>query len=106
MKPEKNDATVLLRLPAELKAALTREALANGRRITAEINTRLANSLREPPGRLQGPVHHYPGAARSKVVHLAQDGAGQELTDLERAMLAVFSRLEPEKQLALLSLFK
>lgn len=106
MNPEKNDATVLLRLPAELKAALTRQALASGRRITAEINIRLVNSLRETQGRAQGPVHHYPGSARANVVHLAEDRRAGDLTELQQAMLAVFDRLEPEKQLALLSLFK
>jgi hypothetical protein len=44
-KPLKNDASVLLRLPSELKTRLLREAAMNGRRITAEINLRLSASL-------------------------------------------------------------
>ncbi len=45
-----NNSALLLRLPEELKAALQKQAFANGRRITAEINTRLRESLKPTPG--------------------------------------------------------
>jgi Arc-like DNA binding dprotein len=118
--PTKNDATLLVRLPAELKEALTREALRNGRRITSEINIRLANSLKtdqEPSVVLdEARRTHYPGAARSNAAKIAGEARPEfavvgtakmgGLTEMEKAVLEVFRRLPPEKQLALLSLFK
>lgn len=102
-KPNENDAALLLRLPADLKAELQREADLSGRRITAEVNFRLRESLKKrgslgtfDGGRDQRAVHEEPGEYPSKV----------ETTSTERAMLQVFRSLPPEKQLALLSLFK
>lgn len=106
---DKNDATILLRLPADLKAMLMREAAANGRRITAEVNIRLKESLDRTgvqPGAVPGLIpKSYRERPKSTAVHTEEAGA-EDLTDMERAVLAVFRRLPPEKQLALLSLFK
>lgn len=40
------------------------------------------------------------------VLHINEKGPGEALSELDRAMLRVFHGLPPEKQLALLSLFK
>jgi hypothetical protein len=107
---DKNDATILLRLPADLKAMLMREAAANGRRITAEVNIRLKESLERTgvqPSSVPGWIpKNYRERSKATVAHTEEPGAESELTDMDRAVLAVFRRLSPEKQLALLSLFK
>jgi hypothetical protein len=106
---DKNDATILLRLPADLKAMLVREAAANGRRITAEVNIRLKESLDHSgvhPGAVAGFIpKNYRERSKATVAHTEEPGA-EVLSDMERAVLAVFRGLPPEKQLALLSLFK
>ena len=105
-KPDKNDAALLLRLPQELKASLQRQANINGRRITAEINIRLRDSLNPPaPGIAPTPPRYSLDHPSSGGV-LKQQSPPYALTDIDRAMLSVFHRLPPEKQLALLSLFK
>lgn len=105
-KLDKNDASILLRLPEELKAALQRQAYSNGRRITAEINIRLRDSLKpQATGIAPLPVSYT--AAHTPIVHPANDnGPANTLTDIDRAMLTIFHQLPPEKQLALLSLFR
>ncbi len=109
MNQDKNDATILLRLPADLKAMLMREAAANGRRITAEVNIRLKESLDRSgvqPGTVPGLIpKSYRERPKSAVVH-TNEAEPDGLTDMDHAVLAVFRRLPPEKQLALLSLFK
>lgn len=97
MTPEKNDATVMLRLPSDLKAALQREALRNGRRITAEINMRLSASLEQVLvlsntfGRAVGAQEPLPS---------------YEVDKLEQRVLELYRRLSPSKQSALLELLK
>ena len=83
-----------VRMPEELKGALAREAKIHGRSLNSEIVHRLKASLgeAEPAG------HAYT---------LQQDrrqGYDDSITDAERRLLVVFRALEPEKQLALLSL--
>lgn len=107
MTPEKNDDTVLLRLPAKLKAALLTEAAKNGRRITAEINIRLTDSFN--PGTTQNAgakITTYPKAPAVKALTTGEPGSDAALSDLDIAMLKVFHSLPVDKQLALLSLFK
>lgn len=94
MTPEKNDATVLVRLPSDLKHALQREAYVNGRRITAEINIRLANSLKEA-GAIARPIE--PLTAR-------EPSPTHRAVEMEEQLLRAFRKLSPEKQLALLAL--
>ena len=83
-----------LRLPPELRQALEREADIHNRSLTAEIIERLKRSLE--------PQH----AGRRGTHAAAPEGVYEPASDVERAMVAVFRRLPPEKQLALLSLFK
>lgn len=84
-----------VRLSPEIRHALAREASINGRSLHGEIVHRLKNSvLQEQP--TEGGGVREPRAAY-----------GQEaLTDGDRAMLTIFKRMSPEKQLALLSLLK
>jgi hypothetical protein len=82
----------ILRLPEELNAALKKQAELNGRSVNAEIVYRLQQSL---SGRGRD-------ASRARQSSAEYDALG----DLERAMLQVFRRMGPEKQLALISLFK
>lgn len=83
-----------LRLPPELKQALEREAKANHRSLNAEVVSRIKMSIE--------------GTAPPQQRAASPDSPpyGELLTDGERAMLAVFRQLTPERQLALLSLFK
>lgn len=97
---------VLVRMTNELKAQLQREAALHGRSLTGEINTRLKDSLKPPaPGIAPAPLSYSLDHPSSGGI-LKQQSPAHALTDIDRAMLSVFHRLPPEKQLALLSLFK
>ncbi len=86
-----------VRMPDELKEALQREAKINGRSLNQEIVARLRSSLEQP---VRVPTNGY-------TVHQGgQQGYSEGMSDAERQMVAVFRRMPPEKQLALLSLFK
>jgi len=94
----------------DLKGRLQREAFINGRKLTGEINQRLEASLKT---QLSGPdvapvsPGSYAAPNTPTVLHTASDtGPAGALTGTDQAMLEVFRRLPPEKQLALLSLFK
>lgn len=95
-----NDATLMLRLPSELKAELMRAAAINKRKVTTEVIERLQNS-RMPPKLV------YSATPREGAAHHANDnGPAHALSGIDQAMLEVFRRMPPEKQLALLSLFR
>lgn len=81
-------------MPAALKERLEREADINRRSVNSEIVNRLEESVNAEVGDAAPRKLKEPEAIYSR------------LTDAERAMLAVFKTLPPEKQLALLSLFK
>lgn len=83
-----------VRLSPELRHQLAREAAINGRSLHAEILHRLRQSL-DPDGA---------AAAANRVGE--PRAAYAEHSDSERALLTLFKRLSPEKQLALLSLLK
>jgi hypothetical protein len=83
-----------VRLSPELRHALAREAAINGRSLHGEIVQRLRNSLAPDAG---SAGRHEAGESRP---------AYAELADGERALLTIFRKMSPEKQLALLSLFK
>ena len=101
---ETNNATLMIRLPSELKAELMKVAALNGRRITTEINLRLRNSLNTPePGIAPGP-HSYPKQPMATVMHTNDPSHAN--TALDQAMLKVFHALPVEKQLSLLTLLK
>lgn len=104
MNTEANDATLMIRLPSELKADLMRQAAINGRRITTEINMRLRDSLK-PQAPPAGPMLYAVGATPSagRVEEKPRDLRNSEL---EEAILAVIRGMPPEKQLAFLTLFK
>jgi hypothetical protein len=102
-----------VRLSPELRAGLLREAAINNRTLHGEIVLRLVNSLeggqtlpdsyatRATATVLHtttGPTHHSTSAQEKSPV--------DSLSEIDRAMLGVFRRLPPEKQLALLSLFR
>lgn len=87
-----------LRMPVELKELLTREAKINGRSLNSEIVERLKKSLEESPPATQN-------SYTKKQLNDAPDST-QGITDIERQLLTIFRRLEPTRQLALLSLFK
>lgn len=84
-----------LRLPPEVKQVLEREAEANHRSLNAEVVSRIKMTLEGPLPRAA------PTAREANPVSY-----GEMLSDTERAMLAVFRGMSPERQLALLSLFK
>lgn len=85
----------VLRLPDALRDFIQREANVNGRSVNSEIIHRLEES-RHPVSLPGGRYAAHEPTARAE----------PQLIDAERAMLAVFRRFSPEKQLALLSLFK
>lgn len=93
----------LLALPDDIRQSLEKVSIANGRSLTAEINIRLRDSLR-----LYIPDLVVEEGGNTTIVEMkkAPYRASVETTETERAMLAVFRSLPPEKQLALLSLFK
>lgn len=81
-----------VRLPTELRNALTRAASANTRTLSSEIVKRLTDSVREDlPGSLT-----VPAVAANGETHTAQ----------EARLLKLFRRMDPERQLALLTLLK
>ncbi len=86
----------LLRLPEEMRATLQREASLNGRSVNTEILGRLQHTLDQ---------QHQVRSRGYRAADPAEDEFALR-NDLERAMLGVFRKLQPEKQLALLSLFK
>ena len=93
-------SNVLVRMENTLKSSLQHQALAHGRTLTKEINIRLLASL-APTAPGIAPRAPAPSAPPPN-----DNGPAPVLTDHDRAMLDVFRSLPPEKQLALLSLFK
>lgn len=110
MKEEKYKARdvqpTALRLHPEVRGELVRLALRNGRSLSKEIAVRLQASLEQekapPPAPLALRRENQTGVDTNGGAYSVQ----VETTETERAMLAVFRSLPPEKQLALLSLFK
>lgn len=85
----------LLRLPLELRDRLQREANLNNRSVNTEILYRIQTSLDQQERILK------------KQLKAAEPGTPYTIaTDTERTILAIFRKLPPEKQLALISLFK
>ncbi|OGA47096.1 MAG: hypothetical protein A3F74_21280 [Betaproteobacteria bacterium RIFCSPLOWO2_12_FULL_62_58] len=88
-----------LRMPPELRESLKREAKLNGRSLNAEVVARLRTST-------DAPDPNDPPRRGSGSRAIVEPRSARALTDAERAMLAVFRKLSPERQLALLSLFE
>lgn len=110
-------APVLVRMPIEQKDALLRAAKAHDRTLTGEINSRLRDTLALTPAslplRLAQAIdlgRRLPASYTTPNVSVTypanEQSPADALTDIDRAMLAVFRALPPEKQLALLSLFR
>jgi hypothetical protein len=93
-------------MPEDVRVAIERAAFVNGRTVTAEINLRLKSTLLAEWGEVPANGNTY-APSPPTVLHTGSgsDTAGA-LTVTDKAMLEVFRRLPPEKQLALLSLFK
>ncbi len=92
-----------VRLDPALKAYFVRQAQINSRSLHAELVRRLEESKRRDDG-----------SVTTRGGHKVSDGSPDliggwpplALTESERALLAQFKKLSPEKQLALLSLLK
>lgn len=97
-------------MPDDVRAAIERAAFVSGRTLTAEINMRLEASLRaeaETQTQTAKPLASYTAPNTPTVLHTANDkGPASTLSGTDQAMLDVFRALPPEKQLALLSLFR
>jgi hypothetical protein len=83
-----------VRMQPELKDALTAAARKNGRSLNAEVVTRLELSFQQPI---------VPGVAQEAAPYAVPSPV---LTQCQEMMLDTFDRLPPEKQLALISLFR
>ena len=86
-------------MPDELRTSIERAAFSNGRTVTKEINIRLEHSLEQAKAPGIAPVPH-------KVEQERAPYGNGTISELDKAMLAVFRAMPVEKQLALLSLFK
>lgn len=93
-----NDASLLIRLPSELKAELMRAAAINGQKVNTEVVERLQKSRQATPD--------YSAAHTPTLLHTNEKGPGSSLSGTDQAMLDIFRKLPIEKQLALLSLFR
>lgn len=98
-RPKKEEGTrardiapIGIRLPQEVRDGLVREAAINGRSLNQEVLIRLRDSLQGTP-----PQKH------SASVLIAQEPG---MTDLTRMLLGAIEKLDPQKQLALLTLLK
>ena len=88
-----------LRLHPDTRAELVRLAFINGRSLSKEIAVRLEASLKEnKTGDTASPAY--------KLTTTNDEGPASAISGTDQAMLEVFRRLPPEKQLALLSLFR
>lgn len=95
---------LLLRLPADLKAALQREATLQGRKLTQEVVMRLKESLKPQTPPEAAP--HYSLGTAARATRTQEPTRELRNSELEEAILTVIRGMPPEKQLAFLSLFK
>lgn len=87
----------VLRLHPDIRAELVRIAYINKRSLSREIAIRLEESLKtHRTGEGHPPAYTRPNEKGPAVV----------MSDADQAMLEIFRKLPPEKQLALLSLFR
>lgn len=100
----------VVRLHPELREQLQQLAQAHGLSLSKEISQRLERSLELERFQKDHPQHVPPsyGGPGPQAPRVAREWQDVEppISDTDRAMLDVFRRLPPEKQLALLSLFK
>lgn len=88
--------SIHVRMPDELKQALEKEAKINGRSLNSEVVNRLEKSLDKLALMAGHRINEPTGSEYQSPV----------LTDAERQLLRIFQGMVPEKQLALISLFK
>jgi hypothetical protein len=93
----------VLRIDPALRHRLMRDAIAHGRSLNKEIELLLKAAIEQIDGAGYSTSQPTPPyvAREPEVV-----SGGRELSALQLSMLELFDRLPPEKQLALLSLFK
>lgn len=100
----------VVRLRPELRAELQRLAYVSGRSLSKEIARRLeASLLLPPPGKSTATAQASTTYASQPVQALTTDDRPKEsntLNDHDRAVLALFRQLPPEKQLSLLTLLR
>lgn len=100
----------VLRLHPDLRDELMRLAAFNGRSLTKEISARLQVSLAAKGPTLQGILAKEAFGDNTPTPPLTAEepraSYGNQLSDIDKAILAVVRAMPPEKQLALLSLFK
>lgn len=95
----------LLNLPEDLRHDLERSAFAHDRNLTAEITRRLRESYAlEKSGVKPLPDSYTAPPAPALVAN--DNGPANAINGTDQAMLQIFRAMSPEKQLALLSLFK
>lgn len=98
---------VLVRMTNDLKQELQRQAAINGRTLTGEINDRLRQTLGMLDATSDKKKPAKPtGEGGLKVGEHVNEWGGVSHTETERVLLALYKRLSPEKQLAVLSLLK
>ena len=99
---------VLVRMTNSMKLELTKCAKSKGTSLTAEITDRLRTSLSAHGHTLQAILARETSPAAGIApapINTKHPDPAYTLSDIDRAMLAVFRAMPPEKQLALLSLF-
>lgn len=112
MATTKRPPRFLLLMREDLRADLEKASEENGRTLTAEINARLRVSLGGKGPTLQGILAREafgdtPPTTPLNTQHQeAANYSNPTLSDIDRAILQVVRAMPPEKQLALLSLFK
>lgn len=89
-----------VRMPPEIKDALTSAARKNGRSVNAEIVLRLQKSFEEPVGVV------LPAGELVAAENHREYKPVRQISRTEEAILEIFHKLPVEKQLALISLFK
>lgn len=95
---KKRPPRFLLAMPEHIRVAIEKEAFINHRTVTAEINSRLVDSLKgHKAGDKPPPVY---------ITKANEESPAGAISDTDQAMLEIFRKLPPEKQLALLSLFR
>lgn len=98
-----------VRLPPELRQQLQREAAVHGRSLSQEITQRLIESLRVQNNQRkpsQAPGARQAGDAPAMACEPPPSYGAEPFTDQQRMLLAAFSSMAPDKQLALLTMLR
>lgn len=97
---------VLVRMTTELKHELQRQSAINGRTLTGEINTRLRQTLNMFDGDTKTKSSKSLADNSIKASENLKVWGAQTPSETEHVLLALYRKLSPEKQLALLMLLK